>query len=108
MLSTPEDMVAWGLLVLPLIVLAWSAVWFVMIQAEHNRYERYKRFHTIMEQLAKSDGATADKMAAAYELRNYREYAGIIAKIFIDGKVRQLGNDALQQQLKETLDYVKH
>ena len=108
MLSTPSDMVAWGLLVLPLIVLAWSAIWFVMIQAERNRYERYKRFHAIMEQLARSDGATADKMAAAYELRNYREYAHIIAKIFIDGKVRPLNGDALQGQLKESLDFVRH
>jgi len=108
LLSSPQDMIAWGLLVLPLIVLAWAAVWFVMVQVERNRYDRYKRFYAIMEQLSRSDGATADKMAAAYELRNYREYAPIIAKIFIDGKVRHDTAQALDKQLRETLDYIKH
>ncbi|ESQ88150.1 hypothetical protein ABAC460_15940 [Asticcacaulis sp. AC460] len=101
-------MIAWGLLILPLIVIAWSAVWFASVEAERNRYERYKRFHAIMEQLARSDGATADKMAAAYELRNYREYKDIISKIFIDGRVRHDSGDALQKQLKETLDHIGH
>jgi hypothetical protein len=108
MLSSQQDMIAWGLLVLPLIILAWAAIWFVMIQAERNRYERYKRFYAIMEQLSRSDGATADKMAAAYELRNYREYAPIISKIFIDGKVRADTTQALDKQLRDTLDYIKH
>lgn len=108
MLKSLEDMIAWGLLVLPLIVIAWSAVWFASVQAERNRYERFKRFHAIMEQLAKSDGQTADKMAAAYELRNYREYKDIIAKIFVDGRVRHDTEDALRNQLKETLDHIRH
>jgi len=101
-------MIAWGLLVLPLIVLAWSALWFAGIQAERNRYERYKRFHAIMEQLARSDGATAAKMAAAYELRNYREYKDIIAKIFVDGRVRADSGEALEKQLRDTLDHIRH
>lgn len=108
MLQTTQDMMAWGLLVLPLIVIAWSALWFASVQAERNRYERYKRFHAIMEQLARSDGATADKMAAAYELRNYREYKDIISKIFVDGRVRPDSGEALQKQLKDTLDHIRH
>lgn len=108
MLSSYQDMIAWGLLVLPLIVLAWAAVWHVLMVAENNRHERYRRFHAIMEQLAKSDGPTADKMAAAYELRNYREYRDVIARIFIDGRVRDLKGDALQKQLKDTLDHIRH
>lgn len=108
MLSTYEDMIAWGLLVLPLIVIAWAAAVHVSLKLETHRYERYKRFHAIMEQLARSDGATADKMAAAYELRNYREYKDIIAKVFDDGKVRDLKGDALQKQLRDTLDHVRH
>lgn len=106
MLSSVQDMIAWGLLVVPLIVLAWAAVWFVLIESERNRYERYKRFHTIMEQLARSDGATADKMAAAYELRNYREYAEILEKIFVDGKVRNDTAEAVEKQLKDTLEHI--
>ncbi len=108
MLNTYQDMIAWGLLVLPLIVLAWAAAVYVSMQMETHRYERYRRFHAIMEQLARSDGATADKMAAAYELRNYREYKDVIARIFADGRVRDLKADALQKQLRETMDHVGH
>lgn len=107
MIATWQDAIAWGLLVLPLVVLAWAVVWFVGVQAERNRYERYQRFHAIMEQLGNKDGSTADKMAAAYELRNYREYADVISKIFANGHVRTDANDMLQAQLKETLKYVR-
>ncbi len=106
MLATIQDKVALALVVLPLIVIAWAAVWFVLIEAERNRHERYKRFYAIMEQLSRSDGVTAAKMAAAYELRNYREYADIIAKIFIDGRVRDTTSDLLQKQLRDTLEQI--
>ncbi len=108
MLDSYENMIAFGLVVLPLIVIAWAAVVHVSMAMETHRYERYKRFHAIMEQLARSDGATADKMAAAYELRNYREFKDVIARIFADGKVRDLKAEALQKQLKDTLDHVGH
>lgn len=103
MLTTIQDMVAWGLVVLPLIVIAWASVWFVLIQAERNRHERYRRFYAIMEQLSRSDSETAAKMAAAYELRNYREYADIVARIFVDGRMRQDTASALDVQLRDTL-----
>ncbi len=103
MLKTVQDMVAWGLLVLPLIVIAWASVWFVLIQAERNRHERYKRFYAIMEQLSRSDSETASKMAAAYELRNYRDYKDVVEKIFVDGRIRQDTAKALDAQLRDTL-----
>lgn len=106
MLDTLQDKVAWGLLVLPLIVIAWAAVWFVLIEAERNRHERYRRFYSIMEQLSRSDSATAAKMAAAYELRHYREYADIVSRIFINGRVRDTTAEALQKQLRDTLDQI--
>lgn len=107
MLNSTLDWVAWGLLALPLFIIAWAAVYHASIAAERNRHERYQRFFGIMQQLAKSDGATADKMAAAYELRRYRDYAPILAKVFIDGKVRNDTSDALEKQLKETLEFLK-
>lgn len=106
MLATIQDKVALALIVLPLVVIAWAAVWFVLIEAERNRHERYKRFYSIMEQLSRSDGVTAAKMAAAYELRNYREYADIIAKIFVNGRVRDTTSDLLQKQLRDTLEQI--
>ncbi len=106
MLESVQDKVALALVVLPLIVIAWAAVWFVLIAAERNRHERYKRFYAIMEQLSRSDSETAAKMAAAYELRNYREYADIVSKIFVDGRMRQDTRTALEKQLGDTLKHM--
>ncbi len=103
MLTTYQDWIVWGLIVVPLVVIAWALTWRVLIEAERNRHERYKRFYAIMEQLSRSDSETASKMAAAYELRNYREYADIVSKIFVDGRIRHDTSNALQTQLGETL-----
>lgn len=106
-LDTIQGVMAWGLLVVPLFAIAWAAIWFVSVQAERNRYERYQRFYAIMEQLGRQDGSTPDKMAAAYELRHYRDYADVIAKIFDDGFVREDGGDRLQAELKSTIAHIR-
>src|SRR4051812_14082701 len=89
LLSTYQEWIVWGLIVLPLVVIAWALTWRVLIEAERNRHERYRRFYSVMEQLSRSDSETAAKMAAAYELRNYKDYADIVAKVFVDGRMRQ-------------------
>ncbi len=107
MLSTYQDWIVLGMLVLPLIVIAWALTWRVLIEAERNRHERYRRFYSVMEQLSRSDAETAAKMAAAYELRNYREYADIVAKVFVDGRMRHDTTAALKQELAETLKHIE-
>lgn len=106
MISTLSDLLAWALLVVPMMILSWASIWLVKVQAERNRYERYQRFYAIMEQLGRKDGSTADKMAAAYELRNYREYADIISKIFGEGYMRDDTGEILQSELKATIEHV--
>ncbi len=103
MFNSYQDWIVWGMIVLPLVIIAWALTWRVLIEAERNRHERYQRFYAIMEQLSRSDSETASKMAAAYELRNYREYADIVEKIFVDGRMRQDTGRALKKQLDETL-----
>ncbi len=107
MLSTYQDWIVWGLVVLPLIVIAWALTWRVFIEAERNRHERYRRFYSVMEQLSRSDSETAAKMAAAYELRNYKDYADIVAKVFVDGRMRQDTTAALKHELAETLKHIE-
>ncbi|MFT3996798.1 MAG: hypothetical protein QM667_05270 [Asticcacaulis sp.] len=102
MLVTVQDMIAWGLLVLPLIVIAWAVVWRGELAAERNRHERYLRFQAVMRQLGREDTSWAEKMAAAHELRQYKEYRDIIGRIFDDGKVREEGQAAaLEAELKD-------
>jgi len=102
MLITVQDMIAWGLLVLPLIIIAWALVWRAELSAERNRHERYLRFQTVMRHLGREETSWAEKMAAAYELRQYKDYRAIIGRIFEDGKVREEGQAAaLQSELKD-------
>lgn len=107
LLSTYQEWIVWGLIVLPLVVIAWALTWRVLIEAERNRHERYRRFYSVMEQLSRSDSETAAKMAAAYELRNYKEYADIVAKVFVDGRMRQDTTAALKQELAATLKAIE-
>ncbi|WP_298329594.1 hypothetical protein [Asticcacaulis sp.] len=102
MLVTVQDMIGWGLLVLPLIVIAWAVLWLAEQTAERNRHERYLRFQAVLRHLGRDDTSWAEKMAAAHELRQYKEYRHIIGKIFDDGKVREEGQAAaLEAELKD-------
>lgn len=107
MLVTVQDMIAWGLLVLPLVVIAWAVVWHAELSAERNRHERYMRFYQIMRQLGREDTSWAEKMTAAYELRQYRDYRHIISKIFEDGKLSEAGAAALKAEIAATSETVK-
>jgi len=103
MLTTHHGWILLGLVALPLVVLAWATTWRVLIEAERNRHERYLRFYSIMEQLSRTDSEGVPKVVAAHQLRQYPEYADIVAKIFTNGRIRQDTPTALQAQLNETL-----
>lgn len=108
MLVSMTDYIAWGLLVVPLFGLLWVGLSLLMIAREHRRYERYLRFYKIMQQLSQSETAAPNKMAAAYELRRYREYEPILRKVFVDGQVRTDNTgEMVKNQLKETLNQMQ-
>lgn len=102
MLVNVQDMIGWGLLVLPLIVIAWAACVHVETALERRRFERYQRFYAIMRDLGREDATMPEKMAAAYELREYREYRDVIAKIFDDGQLREETDSLVTAQLRES------
>ncbi|MEM9965589.1 MAG: hypothetical protein AAGC58_09605 [Asticcacaulis sp.] len=102
MLVSVQDMIGWGLLVLPLIVLAWAGSVYIEATLERRRHERYQRFYQIMRDLSREDASQAEKMAAAYELRHYREYRDVIARIFEDGQLRPEDEGLIADQLKDS------
>jgi hypothetical protein len=59
--STFTDWIAWAGLALPLGTLAWSALWFVRIEAQKNRKARYDQFFQLMEQLGRQEYSIAAK-----------------------------------------------
>ncbi|MFT4090813.1 MAG: hypothetical protein QM645_08780 [Asticcacaulis sp.] len=102
MLVSVQDMIGWGLLVLPMIVLAWAGSVYIETTLERRRYERYQQFYRILRDLAREDASQAEKMAAAYELRQYREFRDIMARIFSDGQLKPEDAHLINDQLKES------
>jgi|GEM_PF-1987101 len=100
MLVSVQDMIGWGLLVLPLIILAWAGSVYIETTLERRRHDRYQRFYQILRVLARDDASMAEKMAAAYELRQYRDYREVIARIFDDGELRPEDEARISDQLK--------
>jgi hypothetical protein len=103
MLKTATDFVAWGLLVMPLMILASVSLVRLFREREKSRNERYLRFQSLLLTIANKDLDLGPKLAAAYELRHYPDYAPVLNKIFVDGRLRQEGSEHLVRQLKDTL-----
>jgi len=70
---------------------------------DKKRHERFQRFQALLLTIANKDLDMGPKLAAAYELRHYQDYASVLNKIFVDGNVRQDGSDPLARQLKDSL-----
>lgn len=100
--STFSDWLAWAGLVLPLMTLAWSALWFVRIEAEKNRKARYDQFFNLMDQLGRREYSIAAKMAAAYSLRRFPEYREVIVRLTSDVGIDGEGAHLLARELDLT------
>ena len=98
---------AWLGVVLPLISVAVSLMAIARTQTERNQFERYQRFQKIMFDLGRTDGSSADKIAAAYELRHYSDYAEVISKVFGEGYQRDDTGELLQSQISATLEQIR-
>jgi hypothetical protein len=70
MLKTFMDWVTWGALVLPLFALAWSAVYYVLLQRQIGIDREFNRFFELLEQIGRREYSNAAKMAAISELKN--------------------------------------
>jgi hypothetical protein len=90
--SSLSDWLAWAGIVLPLATLAWSALWFVRIEAEKSKKARYDQFFLLMEQLGRKEYSIAAKLAAANALRAFPEYKDVIIRLMCDAHID--GGDA--------------
>ncbi len=72
--------IAMGLLGACLSIVACAAIFAAFVLAERNRFERYERLRTILQDICTPDGPHATKLLAVHELGRYREYSGIIAR----------------------------
>jgi hypothetical protein len=83
-LDSALDWMAWGGLVLPLVVLAWSALQFVWVRTEEARQKKFDNFFITLERVHNASGSMIAQKGAIFELRNYPKYKEVILRICDD------------------------
>ena len=106
-LATPGEWIAWGGVVVPLIALAWSAVTYALAKRREVRHQQYQRFFQIMDHLGRADSSIASKMAAAYELRKYPEYAEVIINVCEKAEVEGPATQMLKEEMAATAAHMR-
>ncbi len=104
-LSSAEEWIAWGGIVVPLLAMAFSAVTYSLAKRREVQHQQYQRFFQIMDHLG-GNASAASKMAAAYELRKYPDYAEVIINICEKANIE--GEDAmLKEEMIATAEHLK-
>jgi len=105
-LSSAEEWIAWGGIVVPLLAMAFSAVTYSLAKRREVQHQQYQRFFQIMDHLGQDNASAASKMAAAYELRKYPDYAEVIINICEKANIE--GEDAmLKEEMIATAEHLK-
>ena len=98
-----ESIALWATILgslIALLAIAWAAVNYVLIRKLEIKHQEYQKFFEIMDHLGAQGHSVASKMAAAFELRKYPQYADVIVRLAT--KASYDGPSA--QMLKEELD----
>lgn len=106
-LSTAGEWIAWAGVVVPLLALAWSAVFYTLARHREVRHQEYQRFFQIMDHLGQDGGSIASKMAAVYELRKYPQYAEVIINICEKAEITGEAADMLRDEMRATAEFMK-
>lgn len=106
---TPEvvNWMTWVAAIVPLWVIAWSAYHYVHTRRFDEQEKRYIRFFLVMDHLGKDGGSIASKMAAAYEMRKFPEYADVIIRLCEQASVQGASAEMLKTEMKLTADYMR-
>jgi len=68
--------------VIPLLVLAWSAVQYVDINQSQLKQQRFENYHSLIERISGGEDNSPSLAAAiVFELRNYPEYKEVSLRI---------------------------
>jgi hypothetical protein len=78
------DWLAWGAVVVPLAVLAWSGWEYVRIQRRIARQTDFENFFQTLERIQSAQNSAMLQQAAVFELRNYPRYRDVVLRISED------------------------
>ncbi len=93
-------------LAIPLFVLAWSAWKYVSELKIQREREEYHRIFEVMDHLGQQGGSIASKMAAAYELRKFKNYSEVIIRLCNTVEIDGVSAKMLKDELELTKKYL--
>jgi hypothetical protein len=107
-LSSIQDWIAWGGIVIPLFAMAWAAIFYVLTRRREVRFQEFERLFRVMDHLSQSDGSIPSKMAAAYELRKYPDYKEVIIRLCREAILSPGGNsEMLKSEMTRTAEFLE-
>ncbi|MGF7168977.1 hypothetical protein FHS91_000636 [Sphingobium xanthum] len=108
-LTSASDWIAWAGIVIPLAALAWSAVFYTLARRREVSHQEYQRLSEVMRNLGDHQASVTQKMAAAFELRKYPEYAPVIITVCENTKLTGDRDyvDMFRAELDKTADYLR-
>ena len=95
----------WVAAIVPLWAIAWAAYHYVSLRRVDEEDKKFNRFFVVMDHLGR-EGSVASKMAAAFELRKFPEYAEVIIRMCEKVKVDGVSAQMLRDELNLTADFL--
>ncbi|MBL4759216.1 MAG: hypothetical protein JKY32_16810 [Rhizobiales bacterium] len=99
------EWIAWSGIVLPLMVLSWSAYRYVSDRRREIQHQEYERFYELMDTLAQANNSISGKMAALYELRKFPQYQPVIIRLIDDVPVKGDASGLLKKEMLLTKNF---
>ena len=104
-----QGWLAWAGIVLPLIVIAWTAWRFTDQRREEQKHRRFEHFFSVTDKIGQEGGSILSKVAAIHELRRFPEYSEVIIRMTEEPDIRGSGRPRaiLEQEFELTHEVMK-
>jgi hypothetical protein len=106
-LASALDWIAWAGLMLPLAVLAWSAVQFVNARKYERKHENYLKYFAIVKRLGEREKHGFETGAMLFELKNFEDQAEYTDRMLKHFRVEGPDEAFLSNEIRLTLEYLE-
>jgi hypothetical protein len=104
---TWDQVVAWLGLVIPFVVLAWSAAQHVSNERRKQEYDQFQKFRSLTERLGDPNKYGFETGAIIYELRKFSEKKEYIRRMFNHFPVTGPDEAFLKAEIEDTLRHLE-
>ena len=108
-MDTVKALISSWVVAVPLLGIAGSAIAYVVKLWLDARNRRHERFYEIMKKIDDKDAPLAGKMAAVYQLRQYKEHSAFVVRFCDEASKNIEGKTAtmLANEFIRTRDYMQ-